>query len=98
MQSSLPSSHILFDEVDNHRADLVNLQTLCNPYVWNTVKSFCYSLSRLSIDSFSWSYIPAISSYLLIADLYMPSFLSYTLFVLLVKAGVQLRMYKFFLQ
>ena len=38
VQSSLPSSHIFF--VDNHRADLVNLPTLCNPRVWNTVKSF----------------------------------------------------------
>ena len=63
VQSGLPSFHVCVDEVDNHRADLVDLQALCNPCVWNTVKRF------------SWSYIPPVSSCLSIVDLYIRSFL-----------------------
>ena len=55
-----------------------------------------YSLSRLSIDSFSWSYIRPIYSCLLIAVLYISSFLFYTLFVQSVKADVQFRMHMLF--
>ena len=60
VQSNHPSSHIFFDEVNNHRAHVVNLETLCNPREWNAVESLFYSLSRLSIDSLYWSYTPPI--------------------------------------
>lgn len=57
VQSSLPSSHIFFDEVDNHRAEICR-HLNCNPRVWNTVKSFFYYLPRRSILFLCLTFLP----------------------------------------